>query len=110
MSLADNKRNIFTTIGSYTSLMEQGENPLQTDLFPSINNKKDIVPFLLDVMKTVAGTDALKETIGSMFTKLIGDVEPKLKDVLKKQFTQSNADDFLPTTGNNFLNNGITIP
>jgi len=110
MSLADNKRNVFTTIGSYTSLMEQGKNPLQTDLYPSINNKKDIVPFLLDVMKTVAGTDALKETIGSMFTGLINDVEPQLKDVLKKQFTQSNSDDPLPASGSNFKNNGITVP
>lgn len=110
MSLADNKRNVFTTIGSYTSLMQEAENPLQTDLFPSINNKKDIVPFLLDVLKTVAGTEALKESIGGMFTKLLDDVEPKLKDVLKKQFIQSNADDLLPTTGNNFFDNGITLP
>jgi hypothetical protein len=107
MSLADKKRNVFTTIGSYTSLMEQGKDALQTDLFPSINNKKDIVPFLLDVMKTVAGTDALKETIGGMFTKLVGDIEPQLKTVLKKQFTQSNAGDILPAS---FVSNGITLP
>ena len=110
MSLADNKRNIFTTIGSYTSLMEETKKPLQTDLFSSINNKKDSIPFLLDVMKTVAGTEALKETIGGMFTKLIDDIEPKLKEVLKKQFIQPNADDLLPTTGTNFKDNGITVP
>jgi len=110
MSLADDKRNVFTTIGSYTSLIQESKKPLQTDLFPSINNKKDIVPFLLDVMKTVAGTDALKETIGGMFTDLIDNVEPQLKDVLKKQFIQSNADNLLPTTGSNFKDNGITLP
>lgn len=107
MSLADNKRNVFTTIGSYTSLMEESKKPLQTDLFPSINNKKDIVPFLLDVMKTVAGTEALKETIGGLFTKLIGEVEPSLKTVLKKQFIQSNSDDNMSST---FRSQGFSVP
>lgn len=107
MSLADNKRSVFTSIGAYTSLMEGGNPPKQTDLFSSINNKNDIVPFLLDVLKTVAGTEALKEAIGGIFTKLVGDVEPKLKTELKKQFIQSNASEPLPT---NFKNNGITVP
>ena len=88
MSLADKKRDVFTTIGSYNSLMEQGEAALQTDLFPSINNKDDIVPFILDVLKTVAGTEAIKEAIGGLFGKLVDEVEPQLKTVLKKQFIQ----------------------
>lgn len=107
MSLADQKRSVFTTIGSYNSLMEQGENALQTDLFPSINNKDDIVPFILDVLKTVAGTVAIKEAIGGMFSKLIDEAEPKLKTALKKQFIQSNADAPLPST---FTTNGVTVP
>jgi hypothetical protein len=107
MSLADNKRSVFTTIGSYNSLMEQGKAPRQTDLFPSINNKDDIVPFLLDVLKTVAGSDALIETIGGMFGKLVDEVEPKLKTALTKQFIQPNASETLPTS---FKTNGITVP
>jgi len=107
MSLADKKRSVFTTIGSYTSLMQEGKQLRQTDLFPSINNKDDIVPFLLDVLKTVAGTEAIKEAIGGLFTKLIDEVEPKLKTVLKKQFIQSNSNQSLPTT---FMSNGITVP
>jgi len=107
MSLADQKRSVFTTIGSYTSLIEQGDTALQTDLFPSINNKDDIVPFLLDVLKTVAGTEAIKEAIGGMFGNLIDEVEPKLKTALKKQFILSNADQVIPST---FMSNGITVP
>jgi len=107
MSLADQKRSVFTIIGSYNSLMEQGEDILQTDLFPSINNKDDIVPFLLDVLKTVAGTEAIKEAIGGMFGKLVDEVEPKLKTVLKKQFVQSNAEELIPSS---FMTNGITVP
>lgn len=107
MSLADDKRSVFNTIGAYTSMMEQGDAIRQTDLFQSINNKKDIVPYLLDVLKVVAGTEALKEAIGGIFTKLIDEVEPKMKEELKKQFVQSNASDPLPS---NFTTNGITVP
>ena len=110
MSLADNKRSVFTTIGSYTSLLQEGTPPLQTDLYSSINNKNDSVPFLLDVLKTVAGSNALIETIGGMFTKLIDNAEPKLKVVLKKQFIHSNSNQTLPTTGTNFKANGIIVP
>jgi hypothetical protein len=107
MSLIDRKRNVFTTIGSYTSFMEQNKPARKTDLFPSINNKNDVVPYLLDVLKTVAGTDSLKELIGGMVTKLVASGETKMKDVLKKQFTQSNSGDNLPTW---FSTDGLTIP
>jgi len=107
MSLADKKRSVFTTIGSYTSLMEQDDKLLQTDLFPSINNKDDIVSFLLDVLKIVAGTEAIKEILGKLFGSLVDEVEPELKTALKKQFIQSNADELL---GTSFTTNGITVP
>jgi hypothetical protein len=44
MGLIDQKKSVFTTIGSYTSMMQSGTMPDTTNLFPSINNKKDIVP------------------------------------------------------------------
>ena len=65
------------------------------------------MPFLLDVLKTVAGSDALKETIGGMFGSLVDEVEPKLKTELKKQFVQPNANNSLPAS---FQTNGITVP
>lgn len=107
MSLADNKRTIFTIIGAYKSLMEQTNALRQTDIYSSINNKDDIVPYLLDVMKTVVGTEALKEVIGGMFSDLVDEVEPQLKTVLKKQFIQLNANEALPIS---FITNGITVP
>jgi len=107
MSLADKKRDVFTKIGSYTSLMKQGKKPLQSDLFTSINNKNDTISFLLDVVKTVAGTEVLKKIIGGMFGKLIDESEPKLKNMLSKQFTQSNANEPMPAS---MTNNGINVP
>lgn len=110
MSLADDKRGIFNTIGAYTSMMQEGDLPQQTDLFSSISSKDDIVPFLLDVLKVVAGTEVLKEAIGGIFTKVLDEAEPKIKKELKKQFIQTNANEPLPNTPNNFVGNGITVP
>ena len=64
MGLIDNKKNVFTTIGAYTSLQQSGTLPNPTNVFPSINNKKDIVPYLLDVLKVVVGSNALQELTG----------------------------------------------
>lgn len=105
MALADDKRSVFTTIGSYSSLNSERKPALQTDLFSSINNKNDIIGYLLDVLKVVAGSAALKIVIGEMFTGLIKKIEPELKTSLKKQLTQSNASQPLPFT---FKNNGVT--
>jgi hypothetical protein len=110
MSLADNKRDIFNKIGAYTSLIEAGDAPEQTDLFSSINNKNDIVPFILDVLKTIVGTAAIKIAIGKLFTEVLDDVEPQIKTGLKKQFIQSNANAALPTSPYDFKNQGIKVP
>ena len=97
MGLIDNKRDVFTIIGSYTSMMKEAKMPDTTNLFPSINNKKDIVPFLLDVMKVVVGTDALQDLTGQLFTNFVDKVEPVLKKGVKNQATQANSGDQLPT-------------
>jgi hypothetical protein len=107
MSLSDNKRNVFTTIGAYTSLNQQQKTPRSTDLYPSVNNKKDSIPFLLDVLKTVAGSEALKLVVGQMLTKVVSNSEPKLKTSLKKQFIHSNSGDALPSS---YASDGVTMP
>jgi len=104
MSLSSNKKNIFTTIGAYTSLNQDGKMPDTTNVFPSINNKKDIVPFLLDILKVVVGSDALKQLTGELFTNFIKKIEPKVKTAIKKQVTQHNANDPLPSGSTNTYN------
>ena len=85
MGLIDDKKNVFTTIGAYTSFMERSKNQKNdgTNLFPSINNKKDVVPYLLDVLKVVVGSDALKQLTGDLFVKFTDIAEPKIKETLK---------------------------
>ena len=97
MSLSDDKKNIFTTIGSYTSVIQATKTPDTTNLFPSVNNKNDIVPFMLDTLKVVAGTDALQSLTGELFTKFVDKIEPEMKSALKNQVIQYNAGDNLPS-------------
>src|ERR1035437_1625573 len=107
MGLIDDKKNVFTTIGAYTSLKQEKTLPDTTNSYPSINNKKDIVPFLLDVLKTVVGSEALKQLTGELFTNFIAGVEPQMKSSLTKQTVQYNAGDSLPT---GFKTTGINVP
>lgn len=98
MGLIDDKKNVFTTIGAYTSLREEYDLPDTTNVFTSINNKKDIVPFLLDTLKVVVGTTALEQLTGELFTTFADKIEPTLKDAVKKQVTQYNAGEPLSST------------
>jgi len=109
MSLSDNKKSVLDTIGAYSSLNQNEDKSFnQTkNSFSSVNNKKETIPYLLDVLKTVAGTEALKQLVGTMFSNFIEQTEPKLKKTLKKQFVQYNSDNTLPS---NFKNNGVSIP
>lgn len=113
MSIRDNKKSIFTKIGSYSSMMENINKTDTSNLFPSVNNKKDIVPFMLDILKVVAGSDAIKELSGELLTKFIASAETKMKASLKNQATQYNSGDNLPndfkTTGSGYTFSAITV-
>lgn len=98
MSIKDNKRGVFTTIGAYTSFMENIKLPDPQDRFSSINDtKNDAVAFILDVIKSIVGTDGLKETIGKLMTDFTDNAEPKIKTALKNQFIQYNANTPIPS-------------
>ena len=96
MSLANNKRNVFTTIGSFNSMQQQGNLPNLRNTFSSVNNKNEPIPFLLDILKVVKGSNALVELTGELFTNFIDIVKPQVKNVIRNQTIQSNAADQLP--------------
>ena len=110
MSLSENKRKIFTTIGAYSSMQQQiGNLPELRNSFSSINNSKDPLPFLIDILKSLKGSDALVELTGDLFTEFLDEVEPKIKDAVKNLVIQGNAGDLLPTEFQN-SGNGFEIP
>jgi len=107
MSLTDTKRNVFTTVGAFVSLNEEADLPEPTDSFTSVNNSRNALPFLLDLLKVVVGSEALKDLIGGLFTDFVDDANPQAKTFFKKQTNQYNNNDPLPS---NFNNGGINVP
>ena len=93
MSLSGDKKNIFTTIGSYTSFASnEGNVPKSKNTYPSVNNKKDVISFLIDTLKVTVGSEAIKLMVGELLTKFLDKTETTSKTILKKQFTNSNSD------------------
>lgn len=93
MSVSGDKKNIFTTIGSYTSFSKNdGKIPKSRSTYPSVNNKKDVIPFLIDTLRVTVGSEAVKLVVGELLTKFLDKTEATSKTILKKQFTDSNSD------------------
>lgn len=108
MSIIKSKRDIFNQISVFTSLKEIELKP--NNLFnsiSSINNSKDVVPYLLDISTSLVGSDGLENKLGLLFTQFIGEYNIKSKELLKQQFLGINSNLQLP---NSFVNDGINIP
>jgi hypothetical protein len=102
------KKDIFNQISAFTSLKEIELKPNNLfDSISSINNSKDVVPFLLDLSTSLVGSDGLENKFGLLFTQFISEYEIKSKELLQKQFLGVNSNLQLPTS---FINNGINIP
>ena len=98
MGLIDNKKKVFTTIGAYSSMKQTPKVPDETNLFPSINNKKDVVPYLLDTLKVAAGSFAVEQLVGQLFVDFVDKAEPELKKAIKNQTIQYNSGNIVPNT------------
>jgi hypothetical protein len=106
MSLIDEKLNVFTEIGALTSITNDVNLPDPTNSLSSINNSKEIIPFMLDMLTVVVGSESLQTTVGEIMTTYIRDVEEDLRDSLKEQFSTFNSDQQLPS---GFTGNGYTF-
>lgn len=107
MSVSGDKKNIFTTIGAYTSFSKNdGSIPKSRNTYPSVNNKKDVIPFLIDTLKVTVGSEAIKLVVGELLTKFLDKTESTSKTMLKKQFTDSNSD---KEVNNDFKTTGYRI-
>lgn len=108
MGLINKKRNVFSTIGSYNSMNQDGNMPELNDSFASVNNKKDVIPFLLEVLKVTAGTLVLKTALGELFTKVIDESEEEVKEEVINMFNTPEMD--INVNETDLGNNGIDMP
>lgn len=106
MGIIDDKRDVFTQIGALTSVKDNQNAPNPNDSISSVNNTKEIVPFLLDLLVVLVGSQVLNNVIGELMTGFIRNVEPTLKNELKKQTIEFNSNQTVPAS---FVG-GINIP
>ncbi len=96
MGLIDDKKSIVTDISVFSSIGKSPKLPDQKNTYPSISNKNEPIPFMLDLLTAAIGSEALQRTTGNVMTGFIRNVEPKLKTSLKQQSVSYNSNQTLP--------------
>lgn len=91
MSLVDDKKSIVNQISVFTSIGKKVEIPDSNSTLPSLNNKNEPVPFMLDLLTVMVGSQALERTTGQVMTGYVRTAEPQLKTSLVKQTTTPNS-------------------
>lgn len=107
MSLINDKKSIVNQLGVLNSIGQRAELPKTTDTFPSVNNKNEPLPFLLDLITQLKGSMAVRASVGTLLTSFVVKIEPTLKASLKKQLIPFNANTPLPVA---FGNTGYNLP
>lgn len=107
MSLTNNKKDVLDTIGAYTSLRNQRDLPEGNLKFSSLNENRNPLDFLMDVLNVIIGSEAIKILIGELLSNIVDEIEPKLKDSLKMNHMDYNSSNILPDY---FFNEGVEIP
>jgi hypothetical protein len=92
MGLIDDKKSIITQLGVFTSIGKRVELPESNNTLPSLNNKNEPIPFMLDMLTVMVGSQALQKTTGEVMTNFVRKSEPQLKTSLTKQSTTHNSD------------------
>ncbi len=98
MGLIDDKRSITTQIGVFNSIGKKIEIPDQNDTLSSIDNKNEAIPFMLDLLTQMKGSQGLSTLTGEVVTKFVRKAEPAMKATMLQQSTSFNSDKALSTT------------
>jgi len=97
MSIVNDKKSIITDISVLSSIGKTAKLPDTNFTYSSINTKNEPIPFMLDLLTAMIGSEALQRTTGDIMTKFIRSVEPELKTNLKKQSNTYNSNQALPS-------------
>lgn len=106
MAIVNDKSDLMTSIGAYTVLANKKPAASTINLFSSINSKSEPIPFFLDLLKVLQGSDAVKKNCGEMVTNISTTAEPQLKKSISNQVIQPNANQPLPSS---FVSNGYNM-
>lgn len=96
MSLIDDKKKIINQISVFGSMKQNPTLPDLNSTLPSMNNKNEPIPFMLDTLTVMTGSQALEKGTGQVMTEFVRKSEPQLKTSLTQQTTTFNSDKNLP--------------
>ncbi len=83
MSILDKKQKIFGNIAAARTITEGMPKPKKTSSFSSVNNKKNTISFLSDLIKSLIGYTALITVIVEILTYQLEKIEKDIKKALK---------------------------
>lgn len=95
MGLIDDKKSIIKQISVFNSMGQKVNVAEENNTLPSINNKNEPIPFMLDTLTVMVGSQALERVTGQVMTDFVRGVEPQLKTSLIKQNTTFNSNQTL---------------
>lgn len=107
MGLVDDKKGVLDQIGVFKSIGKKVEVPDRNSTLPSMNNNNEPVPFMLDALTVMVGSQELQKATGQVMTDYVRKSEPTLKTSLVKQTTTHNSNTTLPTA---FASAGYSLP
>jgi hypothetical protein len=109
MSNLSLKEGVLNQVGTYSSIAANNGNSKKTSSLSSLNNSKDPIPFLMDIIVLLGGAAAINKLIDKLFPQVISQVEIQLKQILLTQvdnLPNSNA----PISSISILSNGMDVP
>ena len=107
MSLIGRKKNIFNTISSIKSFNENDRKVRTNDSLSSLNNKKDSLSFLLDLIFVLIGSGGFIKLIGGLFSNVFDEAQPQIQQQILNNLTTPLSNKLLSSTS---FNNGLILP
>jgi len=80
-----------------------------TNSLPSISQAANSLNFLIDLVKALVGFEALKESLVTILTHNLDEIELDIKQALKKSLKDMVSCSVNPSIPDDFINDGITL-
>lgn len=109
MDILKQKKNIFGEIAALRVSAEGYPKKTLLSSVASINKKANSLNFLIDLQKTLAGAEDLKESIIELLTQHLGEIELEVKSTLKKALKNMVSCGINPSIPDWVRTDGITV-
>ena len=109
MSIIDQKRDVFGNISALNVLNDYFPKLSKLDSLSSINNENNSSNFLVELVTSLAGVEALKEHIIDTITYRLDQIEDAIKDGLKRELKEMVSCSINPSIPTWFQDGGTGV-